>query len=202
MGATAGLWRNHGRDLCSDIWNTHSASGPTGPMTVVSAALVAASIQLTGSLETAMGLYFGFSVGWPFADRLDSKHCWVWRNIFPASFLVYEWSGSNHYTSSIIPLCGTHFSKINLRNIGGLARLFEFNIHALLWSILTVLICHYFHYSLKAIPSALAALIGALRAIFRMGRALWRNSSGIRYRWNPLISASIVLRMVTLCAPH
>jgi SulP family sulfate permease len=34
------------------------ASGPTGPMTVVSAALVAASIQLTGSLETALGLYF------------------------------------------------------------------------------------------------------------------------------------------------
>jgi SulP family sulfate permease len=31
------------------------ASGPTGPMTVVSAALVAASIQLTGSLETALG---------------------------------------------------------------------------------------------------------------------------------------------------
>jgi hypothetical protein len=37
-------------------------------MTVVSAALVAASIQLTGSLETAMGLYFGFSVGRPFAE--------------------------------------------------------------------------------------------------------------------------------------
>jgi SulP family sulfate permease len=32
------------------------ASGPTGPMTVVSAALVAASIQLTGSLETALGI--------------------------------------------------------------------------------------------------------------------------------------------------
>jgi SulP family sulfate permease len=31
------------------------ASGPTGPMTVVSAALVAASIQL-GSLETALGI--------------------------------------------------------------------------------------------------------------------------------------------------
>jgi SulP family sulfate permease len=31
------------------------ASGPTGPMTVVSA-LVAASIQLTGSLETALGI--------------------------------------------------------------------------------------------------------------------------------------------------
>ena len=32
------------------------ASGPTGPMTVVSAALVASAIDLTGSLDSAMGI--------------------------------------------------------------------------------------------------------------------------------------------------
>jgi hypothetical protein len=50
------IWSNHG-DICSIFGGTPTqASGPTGPMTVVSAALVAASIQLTGSLETALGI--------------------------------------------------------------------------------------------------------------------------------------------------
>jgi SulP family sulfate permease len=58
-GDSWSIWSNHGRDICSNICGTPTqASGPTGPMTVVSAALVAASIQLTGSLETALGIYF------------------------------------------------------------------------------------------------------------------------------------------------
>jgi SulP family sulfate permease len=56
-GDSWSIWSNHGRDICSNIGGTPTqASGPTGPMTVVSAALVAASIQLTGSLETALGI--------------------------------------------------------------------------------------------------------------------------------------------------
>jgi SulP family sulfate permease len=56
-GDSWSIWSNHGRDICSNICGTPTqASGPTGPMTVVSAALVAASIQLTGSLETALGI--------------------------------------------------------------------------------------------------------------------------------------------------
>jgi MFS superfamily sulfate permease-like transporter len=47
------------------------ASGPTGPMTVVSAALVAASIQLTGSLKQLWELYFNLSSRWSLQIILD-----------------------------------------------------------------------------------------------------------------------------------
>jgi SulP family sulfate permease len=57
MGATAGLYGAIMVGIFAAIFGgTPQASGPTGPMTVVSAALVAASIQLTGSLETALGI--------------------------------------------------------------------------------------------------------------------------------------------------
>jgi hypothetical protein len=58
MGATAGLYGAIMVGIFAAIFGgtPTQASGPTGPMTVVSAALVAASIQLTGSLETALGI--------------------------------------------------------------------------------------------------------------------------------------------------
>jgi SulP family sulfate permease len=57
MGATAGLYGAIMVGIFAAIFGGPTqASGPTGPMTVVSAALVAASIQLTGSLETALGI--------------------------------------------------------------------------------------------------------------------------------------------------
>jgi SulP family sulfate permease len=56
-GATAGLYGAIMVGIFAAFGGTPTqASGPTGPMTVVSAALVAASIQLTGSLETALGI--------------------------------------------------------------------------------------------------------------------------------------------------
>jgi SulP family sulfate permease len=57
-GATAGLYGAIMVGIFAAIFGgtPTQASGPTGPMTVVSAALVAASIQLTGSLETALGI--------------------------------------------------------------------------------------------------------------------------------------------------
>jgi SulP family sulfate permease len=58
MGATAGLYGAIMVGIFAAIWWNTQASGPTGPMTVVSAALVAASIQLTGSLKQLWELYF------------------------------------------------------------------------------------------------------------------------------------------------
>jgi hypothetical protein len=108
----------------------------------------------------------------------------------PRSFWFYEWSRSNHYTSSIIPLCGTQFGKINLRNIRGFADFFEFNIHALALGILTVLIYYLIPLLTKAIPSALAALIiGALTAIFWDGTCPLLEKFHLEfqiYRWNPI----------------
>ena len=56
LGAISGLYGAIAIGVFAAIFGgtRTQASGPTGPMTVVSAALVAASIELTGSLESAM----------------------------------------------------------------------------------------------------------------------------------------------------
>ena len=56
LGAIAGLYGAIAVGIFAAIFGgtATQASGPTGPMTVVSAALVAASIEITGSLEAAM----------------------------------------------------------------------------------------------------------------------------------------------------
>jgi SulP family sulfate permease len=62
MGATAGLYGAIMVGIFAAIFGgtPTQASGPTGPMTVV-AALVAASIQLTGSLENFGNYTFNLS---------------------------------------------------------------------------------------------------------------------------------------------
>jgi len=58
LGATAGLYGAIAVGIFAAIFGgtATQASGPTGPMTVVSAALVAGAIELTGSLEAGMGV--------------------------------------------------------------------------------------------------------------------------------------------------
>ena len=56
MGATAGLYGAIAVGIFAALFGgtQTQASGPTGPMTVVSATLVAVAIEMTGSIENAM----------------------------------------------------------------------------------------------------------------------------------------------------
>ncbi len=58
LGAIAGLYGAIAIGVLAAIFGgtATQASGPTGPMTVISAALVASAIDLTGSLESAFGI--------------------------------------------------------------------------------------------------------------------------------------------------
>ena len=58
LGAIAGLYGAIAVGIFAALFGgtTTQASGPTGPMTVVSAALVAAAIDSAGNLESAMGI--------------------------------------------------------------------------------------------------------------------------------------------------
>ena len=58
LGAIAGLYGAIAVGIFAAIFGgtATQASGPTGPMTVVSAALVASAIEIAGSLESAMGI--------------------------------------------------------------------------------------------------------------------------------------------------
>ena len=58
MGAIAGLYGAIAVGILAAAFGgtETQASGPTGPMTVVSATLIAIAISMTGSLENAMGI--------------------------------------------------------------------------------------------------------------------------------------------------
>ena len=58
MGAAAGLYGAIAVGIFAALFGgtETQASGPTGPMTVVSAALVAGAIQMNGDLDNAMGV--------------------------------------------------------------------------------------------------------------------------------------------------
>ena len=58
MGSTAGLYGAIAVGIFAAMFGgtETQASGPTGPMTVVSATLVAAAIEATGSLEAGLGI--------------------------------------------------------------------------------------------------------------------------------------------------
>ena len=66
LGAISGLYGAIAIGILAALFGgtKTQASGPTGPMTVVSAALVASAVDLTGSLESAMGIIIlSFFVG-------------------------------------------------------------------------------------------------------------------------------------------
>jgi MFS superfamily sulfate permease-like transporter len=85
-------------------------------------------------------------------------------SIFPTrSFWFYEWSRSNHYTSSIIPFVGLNSAKSTFAIWGFAPTFSEFNIHALALGVLTVLIYYLTPLLTKAIPSAAAWLLVLLR---------------------------------------
>jgi hypothetical protein len=84
--------------------------------------------SINGKSGNSFGNYtFNLSSRWSFANYfLTDKHrriCEVFS--LPRSFWFYEWSRSNHYTSSIIPLVGLNSAKSTLE----VSRLFR-NIHA------------------------------------------------------------------------
>jgi SulP family sulfate permease len=173
MGATAGLYGAIMVGIFAAIFGgtPTQASGPTGPMTVVSAALVAASIQLTGSLETAMGIILlSFLLGGLLQIVFGLINIAGYVKYFPYPVVSGFMSGVGLIIIllQLFPFVGLISAKSTFAVLEDLPRLFsEFNIHALALGILTVLIYYLFPLLTKAIPSALAALIiGALTGYF------------------------------------
>ena len=119
MGATAGLYGAIMVGIFAALFGgtETQASGPTGPMTVVSAALVAAAIQLTGSLEAAMGIYSFEFLSWGcFPDRFRiGQHCRLCE-VLPLSrgVWIYERCRFDHCHPSGISIRWAGFRKINL----------------------------------------------------------------------------------------
>ena len=167
MGATAGLYGAIAVGVFAALFGgtETQASGPTGPMTVVSAALVAAAIEMTGSLENGMSIILlAFLLGGVFQIIFGFLNIASYVKYFPYPVVSGFMSGVGLIIIilQIFPFAGLGSAKSTLYVIQDFPRLFaEANLSALLLGAITIAVYFLFPKITKAIPSALVALIVA-----------------------------------------
>lgn len=165
LGAIAGLYGAIAVGIFAAIFGgtATQASGPTGPMTVVSAALVAAAIEITGSLEAAMPIVvLTFLLGGIFQIIFGLINIAGYVKYFPYPVVSGFMSGVGLIIIilQIFPFVGLDSEKSTWLVMQDLPRLLsEFNWQAMTLGIFTVVVYLVFPYITKAIPSALVALV-------------------------------------------
>lgn len=165
LGAIAGLYGAIAVGILAAIFGgtTTQASGPTGPMTVVSAALVANAMEVAGSLQDAMGIILlSFLIGGALQIVFGLINIAGYIKYFPYPVISGFMSGVGLIIIilQIFPFVGLDSPKSTLKVIMDFPRLFaELNWQALVLGGLTVLIYYVFPKITKAVPSALVALI-------------------------------------------
>ncbi|WP_343485971.1 SulP family inorganic anion transporter [Allomuricauda sp. d1] len=165
MGAAAGLYGAIGIGIFAALFGgtQTQASGPTGPMTVVSAALVAAAIEAMGSLENAMGIILvTFLVGGLIQIIFGLLNIAGYVKYFPYPVVSGFMSGVGLIIIilQIFPFAGLSSPKSTVAVLQDLPRLFEeANLYAMALGALTVAIYFLFPKITKAVPSALVALV-------------------------------------------
>jgi len=166
MGATAGLYGAIAVGIFAALFGgtETQASGPTGPMTVVSAALVASAIQMNGSLDDAMSIILlTFLIGGLFQVIFGFLNIASYVKYFPYPVISGFMSGVGLIIVilQIFPFLGMGSAKSTIAVLQNIPRLFsEANISALILGTITIVIYFVFPKITKAIPSALVALIG------------------------------------------
>ncbi|MGK0175632.1 MAG: SulP family sulfate permease, partial [Ulvibacter sp.] len=175
MGAIAGLYGAIMVGIFAAIFGgtQTQASGPTGPMTVVSAALITAAIQIAGSLEAAMGIILlSFLLGGVLQIIFGLINIAGYVKYFPYSVVSGFMSGVGLIIVilQLFPFVGLSSAKSTFAVLQDFPRLFtELNIYSLALGILTVLIYYLFPLITKAIPSALVALVVAALTGYILG---------------------------------
>lgn len=165
LGAISGLYGAIAIGILAALFGgtKTQASGPTGPMTVVSAALVASAIDLTGSLESAMGIIIlSFFVGGLLQIIFGFINIAGYIKYFPYPVISGFMSGVGLIIIilQIFPFVGLDSAKSTIKVMTDLPRLFaDFNWQAMVLGAMTVLIYYVFPKINKTIPSALVALI-------------------------------------------
>lgn len=165
LGAISGLYGAIAVGILAAIFGgtKTQASGPTGPMTVVSAALVASAIEISGSLENAMGIIIlSFFVGGALQILFGLINIAGYIKYFPYPVISGFMSGVGLIIIilQIFPFAGLDSAKSTVKVVSDLPRLFsEFNWQALVLGAMTVAIYYLFPKINKTIPSALVALI-------------------------------------------
>jgi SulP family sulfate permease len=165
LGAVAGLYGAIALGILAPIFGgtPTQASGPTGPMTVVSAALVTAAVDFTGGLESTLGIIFlTFLLAGAFQVLFGLLNIAGYIKFLPYPVISGFMSGVGLIIVllQVYPFAGVTAPKSTISVITELPRFLEsFNWAAIGLGSLTVLIYYLFPKVTKAIPSALVALI-------------------------------------------
>jgi len=165
LGAISGLYGAIAIGILAALFGgtKTQASGPTGPMTVVSAALVASAVDLTGSLDSAMGIIIlSFFVGGVLQIVFGLVNIAGYIKYFPYPVISGFMSGVGLIIIilQIFPFVGLDSAKSTVKVMSDLPRLFsDFNWQAMALGAMTVIIYYVFPKINKTIPSALVALI-------------------------------------------
>ncbi|MBN1305340.1 MAG: SulP family inorganic anion transporter [Anaerolineales bacterium] len=165
LGAAAGLYGAIAIGVLAAIFGgtATQASGPTGPMTVVSAAVIAAAVKFTGTLESALGIIvLTFLLGGVLQILFGvlSIAKYIKYLPYPAISGFMSGVGLIIVLLQLYPLVGVSAPKSTIGVITEIPRFFaDLNWVALSLGALTVLIYYLFPRVTKVVPSALVALI-------------------------------------------
>ena len=167
LGAVSGLYGAIAIGVLAAIFGgtATQASGPTGPMTVISAALVVAAIEYTGSLDNALGIILlTFFLGGVIQILFGLLNIAKYIKFLPYPVISGFMSGVGLIIVllQIFPFAGVAAPKNTIAVITEFPRfLTELNLAAIALGIFTVLVYYLFPKITKAVPSALVALISA-----------------------------------------
>lgn len=165
MGATAGLYGAIAVGIFAALFGgtETQASGPTGPMTVVSAVVVVAAIEINGSLDGGMNIILlTFLLGGLFQVIFGFMNIASYVKYFPYPVISGFMSGVGLIIVilQLFPFAGLSSAKSTLAVMQDFPRLFaEANVSALILGAITIAIYLIFPKITKTIPSALVALI-------------------------------------------
>lgn len=175
LGAAAGLYGAIMVGIFAALFGgtETQASGPTGPMTVVSAALVTAVLEQTGSIESGLGIILlAFVLGGLVQIIFGLLNIAGYVKYFPYPVVSGFMSGVGLIIIilQVAPFLGLSSPKSTIAVIQDLPRIFSsINFQALGLGALTVAIYFLFPYLTKKIPAALAALVIATVAGILLG---------------------------------
>lgn len=165
LGAAAGLYGAIAVGIFAALFGgtPTQASGPTGPMTVVSASIVAFAIEATGSIEAGLGIVLlSFLAGGLLQIGLGLMGVGKYIRYFPYPVVSGFMSGVGLIIISLQlwPLLGSPSPKSTLKVFTNIAEpLSNLNAAALGLGLLTLAVNIVFPKITKKVPSVLVALI-------------------------------------------
>jgi sulfate permease, SulP family len=173
LGAAAGLYGAIALGtLAAALGGTRTqASGPTGPMTVVSASVVATAVATTGSIESGLGIaLLAFLCGGVVQILLGLVGVGRYVKFFPYPVVSGFMSGVGLIIIilQIWPFLGAASPGSPLAVFTRIAEpIAAMNWNAVILGVITVTVYYLFPRMTKAVPSVLVALlIGTLAAVF------------------------------------